>query len=297
MNPINRQNPLTLIDEFIQSLDELAGNENNRDLNCAIDSWCRELSINQHFPQASTEIIKNKNQWIQDNRIYREFLPLYQNLLVTTDKKIMGGIGNSFNRLKNISNKDFYHNVQETKEEMNVKSIVLIAFVLTGIGLLLYLFNKKEDSNKSQYNNQLNNDLAYQPSVEEKQVLALLIKSDRYQELIHSLNKNNEKFWQTEDASKLYGATQGLWIGAKSKFDQSRIKQKLNNCNPVTSTSEYDVHFVKIELDKNDSRFHSDVNPMDRRDAFMELGNKSLQITVSPRLSCKAYENTEFYSR
>lgn len=129
----------------------------------------------------------------------------------------------------------------------------------------------------------------------QKHILALLIKSDRYQELIHSLKDN--RFLQSKDSSKLYGATQGLWIGAKSKFDKSRIKQELINCHPVSTTSEYDVHFVTIELDGDDYRFYPDVNPMDRRDAFIELGNKSPRITVSPRLSCKAYENTEFYSR
>ena len=108
--------------------------------------------------------------------------------------------------------------------------------------------------------------------------------------------KNNRRL-QPEDSSKLYGATQGLWIGAKSKFDKSQIKQELINCKPVTSTSEYDVHFVTIELDEDDSRFYPGVNQMDRRDAFMELGKRSPVITVSPRLPCKAYENTEFYNR
>ncbi|VEP12189.1 hypothetical protein H1P_1380016 [Hyella patelloides LEGE 07179] len=36
---------------------------------------------------------------------------------------------------------------------------------------------------------------------------------------------------------------------------------------------------------------------MDRRDAFIELVKRSPKIAVSPRLSCKAYEHTEFYSR
>ncbi|MGL5835801.1 MAG: hypothetical protein ACRC1Z_21610 [Waterburya sp.] len=142
---------------------------------------------------------------------------------------------------------------------------------------------------------QNNNYLPRQSFIGEKHVLALLIKSDRYQDLIHLLKNNS--YLQPEDSSKLYGATQGLWIGTTSKFNKSQIKQELINCSPVTTTSEYDVHFVTIELDSDDSRFYPDVNPMDRRDAFVELGKRSPQITVYPRLSCKAYENTEFYSR
>ena len=133
-----------------------------------------------------------------------------------------------------------------------------------------------------------------------KCILALLIKSDRYQDLIHSLKDSKSNRLKPQDAFKLYGATQGLWIGTKSEFDKSQIKQKFEPHNRVTVTSEYseyDVHFVKIELDEDDYRFHPDVNPMDRRDAFIELGKRSPQITVSSRLSCKAYENTEFYSR
>lgn len=36
---------------------------------------------------------------------------------------------------------------------------------------------------------------------------------------------------------------------------------------------------------------------MDRKDAFIELAERSPRVTVSPRLTCQAYENTEFYSR
>ena len=154
---------------------------------------------------------------------------------------------------------------------------------------------KYKENDLHEFTIQNNNYLPRQYSIGEKHILALLIKSDRHQELIHSLNNNN--FLQSEDSSILYGATQGLWIGAKSKFEQSQINQKLINCNPVSTTSEYDVYFVTIELDSDDSRFYLNVNPMDRRDAFIELGKRSPQIKVSRRLACKAYENTEFYSR
>lgn len=300
MNLIRRQTS-TLVSKFALASNKIARDKNNQDLDTAINSWCTELSINEYFPNVSTEIIENKNQWLQDNDVLTETLQLYRNLLVITDKKLTKvGIGNSGGHLENIYPTDFYHNVRKTKENMSAKSIVLIAFVLTGIGLLLFLLNKKENSNNSRSSNRRsNNAIAYQPLVREKHILALLIKSDRYQDLIHSLKDSKSNYLKPQDASKLYGATQGLWIGAKSKFENSqiKIKRELNNRHPVTTTSEYDVHFVTIELDEDDSRFYPDVNPMDRRDAFIELAERSPRITVSPRLSCKAYENTEFYSR
>jgi preprotein translocase subunit SecG len=287
--------PSSPLTKFNFILNKLADDERNSDLDEAIISWCMELSLEKDFPKISQEIIENKNLWIKHITVFDITLQLYRKLLVVTDKKIMGGFGNSFDRLKNISKKDFYHNVKETRIEMNTKSIIFIAFIFTGIGFLLYWLNKKNSDKNLQANIRSNTHYNHQTLIKEKCILALLIKSDRYQELIDSLEKDN--FWQTEEISKLYGATQGLWIGSKSKFDNSQIKQELINCNPVNSTSEYDVHFVTIELDSNDSRFHPDVNQMDRRDAFIELGKRSPQITVSPRLSCKAYENTEFYSR
>ena len=284
-----------MMKKFNFVLDRLAEDKRNENLDEAIISWCIELSLEKDFPQISRVIIRNKNEWIQQNIVVGITLEIYRQLLVVTDKKIMGGIGNSFNRLKNISSKDFYYNIREVKQEMNAKSIIIVAFVLTAVGLLLYLLNKKDGNSNLQSKSKTANYSNYIPPIREKYILALLIKSDRYQDVIHSMKNNN--YLQPEDSSKLYGATQGLWIGTKSKFKESQIKQELDNCNPVTTTSEYDVHFVTIVLDDNDSRFCPDVNAMDRRDAFVELGKRSPQVTVSPRLSCKAYENTEFYNR
>jgi hypothetical protein len=299
MNSDYYPTPSSLIKKFNFIFNRLAEDERNSDLDEAIISWCIELSLEKDFPKISQEIITNKDSWISFSQKSEITLKLYRQLLVVTDKNRTGGFGNSFDRLKNISSKDFYQNIQETRKKMNTKSIIFIAFIFTGIGFLFYWLNRKDKNNNLQSNigfntnpNTYNN---HQTLTKEKYILALLIKSDRYQELIHSLKNNN--FWQTEEISKVYGATQGLWIGSKSKFDNSQIKQSLINCNPVSSTSEYDVHFVTIELDSNDSRFYPNVNPMDRRDAFIELEKRSPQIAVSPRLSCKAYENTEFYSR
>lgn len=148
------------------------------------------------------------------------------------------------------------------------ESLLVIAFVLTGIGLLIYLLNKK-DSNRNARSSIRSNTYFNNPTpIKEKYILALLIKSDRYRYLIDSLNSN--QYLQPKDSHKLYGATQALWIGTKSKFERSQIKQELNEKNRVNTTSEYDVHFVTIELDKYDSRFDRDVNQMDRRDAFIE---------------------------
>jgi hypothetical protein len=140
--------PLSFLKSFDNILERLAQDKRNINLDEAIISWCIELSLEKYFPKVSQEIIENKNQWIQHSAISNITLKLYRNFLVITDKKIMGGFGNSlFNRLNNISRQDFSHIIQETKKEMNAKSIVFVAFVFTGIGLLLFLLNKKDNNN------------------------------------------------------------------------------------------------------------------------------------------------------
>ncbi|VEP12190.1 conserved hypothetical protein [Hyella patelloides LEGE 07179] len=218
MNHIYRSKQLTFLDKFDSSLNKLIQDKKNQDLDYAIISWCIELSIDRYFPQASKEIRYKTNQWIQHHIVIQISLEIYRNLLIITDQKCTRlGLGKIFGNLNNISQVDFRSNIKETKNKMSTKSILLIAFVLTGIGLLLFLLNKKENQKNSENTNQSNAYLPNQIPVREKYILALLINSDRHQKLIYSLKSNNHL--KSEDSSKLYGATQGLWIGTRSKFD------------------------------------------------------------------------------
>ena len=296
MNSSYSLTPLSTLKKFNFVVEKLAEDKKNKNIDEAIISWCIELSLEKYFPLVSREIINNKNLWLQQNIVLKIALQLYRDLLIETDKRVTKiGLGTYLGNFENISRIDFYHNVQKVKHKMNIKTIVFVAFILTGVGLLLYILNQKNGSSNIRYSIQKNTYSSNVKNVREKYILTLLIKSDRYQDLIYSLKENS--YLKPDDSLKLYGATQGLWIGAKNQFNETQIKQELINSNPVTATSEYDVNFVTIELDEDDSRFYPDVNQMDRRDAFIELANKSPRITVSPRLSCKAYENTEFYSR
>ena len=303
MKVIQRFNE-TPVYKFNQILNELEDIYKDRSLNLsqAIIVWCNQLSIDRVFirnsknvPPVSQKIEKYVNQWLKNNLIIDMCLEIYRLILLVTDRNLFIKVEKLSFYFKDIERNSLKNNIQEAHKEMNNRSILIVGFILTGIGLLLFLLKQNKRQNNSRGQKFQNDKYSSHPSLQEKYTLALLIKSDRYQELIHSLK--DKDYLQPEDSSKLYGATQGLWIGAKSQFDNSQIKRELDNCKSVTSTSEYDVHFVTIELDEDDSRFDPGVNPMDRRDAFMELGKRSPQITVSPRLPCKAYENTEFYNR
>lgn len=281
---------------FNNALNQLARDARNRDLHYAISSWSKVISELGDFDALKIE--DHAYKWLRSQYIVTSSFKFYKQILLVTNSRFMlDGLANK--TLENISEDSFKTNIQKTTSNMETIIILLIGFMLAAIGLVLLMFNNQQNISKNRNIIIKNNDVSFnQFSKVEKYILVLLIKSDRYQELIHSLeNNSNNRRLQLEDSSKLYGATQGLWIGEKSKFDRTQINQKLINCSPVSNTSEYDVHFVKIELDENDDRFYHNVNPMDRRDAFIELGKRSPQITVSDRLPCKAYENTEFYSR
>lgn len=251
------------MNKFNHIINELAQEARNQDIGYAVASWCRIISQLGHYD--TQKVKENANKWLNKIQL----------------------VDNPLNFLNKI-------NIFANNESTN--KVLILAFVATGAGLLQYLLNEKEKINKLE--EQIIQDANYLSSkayIKQKNILVLLIKSDRYQELIDSLKSDN--YLNPEDSFKLYGATQGLWIGTENEFNKSQIKQELNIRPSVTTKSEYDVHFVKIELDRDDSRFAPNVNPMDRRDAFIELADKSPKIEVSPRLSCEAYEHTEFYSR
>lgn len=179
---------------------------------------------------------------------------------------------------------------------MSIQLIVLIAFALTGIGLLLFRLNQKNQRINDEQNIQYNVSQPYAKDYhKEKFILTLVINAERDRDLINSLQ--NSTSLELEDSRKLYDATKYLWMDSENKFKRSAINQEFTNNYLVDISSEYDVYFVKIELDKFDPRFEPEINQMDRRDAFRNLANQSPKVTVSQRLSSKAYENTEFYSR
>lgn len=293
-----------IVDRFNCILDELNTKYSSEYLvlDDAILIWCNRLSIDKIFPRyspnippVSQKIKQHTNQWIQNDYLVSLSLKIYRRLLLITDSNLTKGGGNVFFSFKDFPQDKFKINIKETKNNMSNKMLLLIAFVLTGVGLLLFLLNKKEKTNNSrEYKERSNTYLPYQP-LQEKYVLALLINGDRNQKLIQSLK--NSSYLKPEDSRQLYNATQALWIGSKTEFERSKIKSEFNNSDLLTTKSEYDVYFVSIELNEIDPGFKQNANQMDRIDAFKELANKGDKITVSERLLSKAYENTEFYSR
>lgn len=100
-----------------------------------------------------------------------------------------------------------------------------------------------------------------------------------------------------KDGESLYEITKYLWLGDESKY--FKIKDNLSQYSVSKGQeSEYDICLVSIELNQADQGFNSNVNQLDRYDAFRKLADlSSVNLTISPRLQMEAYENIGVYNR
>jgi hypothetical protein len=99
-----------------------------------------------------------------------------------------------------------------------------------------------------------------------------------------------------KDGESLYEITKYLWVGTEDKY--SKIKANISDYSVAKGAeSEYDIYLVSIELNQADEGFNSNVNQLDRYDAFRKLADLSVNLTISPRLQMEAYGNIGVYSR
>ncbi|MGB3637929.1 MAG: hypothetical protein WBA39_10205 [Rivularia sp. (in: cyanobacteria)] len=95
---------------------------------------------------------------------------------------------------------------------------------------------------------------------------------------------------------KLYEITKNLWLGSETDFHQ--IKSNLNRYVVAEEEkSEYDIKLLYLELKQSDQGFQSNVDQLERYDAFRKLYDLVVNCEISPRLQMEAYEKFEVYSR
>lgn len=124
-----------------------------------------------------------------------------------------------------------------------------------------------------------------------KQSLVLVVSASQ-SDFLESLQAKRRI--DISDGETLYEMTKYLWLGSETDFNQS--KSKLSQYLVAKGEeSEYDIYLVYFELNKADERFKSNVNQLDRYDAFRNLDN--LEINITPRLQMEAYENIDVYNR
>jgi hypothetical protein len=191
----------------------------------------------------------------------------------------------------------------------NIKFVVLIAFAITAIGYFIYKLNKpkqqqttrREEPEKSNSNPLDSSIYTVQtppiptPTVQKitKQFLVLVVSHAQAGFLESLKAKRRIDF---KDGESLYEVTKYLWLGDETEY--SKIEPNIGKYSVAKGAeSEYDIYLVYIELNQSDEGFNSNVDQLDRYDAFRKLADLSVNLTISPRLQMEAYENIGVYNR
>lgn len=278
---------------LVNSWNSLINKPNNSNLEQAIVYWCKEIRLNE---SESVSVRENIHEWIQNQSIIEIAITAASQFgFLISYKTFFGSFeGRHPNELNSNEFTQYIKDQQGFIEKPNnARVVLLIAFVLVGIGFLLHTLDKKFQQEQGLSSSSTNRNSV--TSLNQKSILVLVINAER-EDLINILKERNritESDWE-----ELYNATQFLWIGTLPEFSSSDIFNYFSKGNTVNfDTSEYDVYFIRIDLSKPDPGFRSGVLQIDRRDAFQRLPETSRGISISPRLSSEAYSGKGFYNR
>lgn len=281
------------LQKFNNILHELERDQQYQDLWNAILLWCNELYLYQKIGVDHKTIISYIEEWQNEYKI----LVIYQNIA----SAVWEGISHlSSNFRSNNQESEINKNYTGWIEKMNIKYILLIAFVLTGVGVGLYLLdqNKKKSKRNRTSRPQPDYDRTSLPEPTRQlqpNILILVINAENNETIIETLKRESKV--TSENWENLYNSMEALWMGEKSEFNGTGLERNfLPNENSEPSESEYDVYFIKIELKENIQGFEKNRNSLERFDAFEALSKKEHKvIKISPRLSIRSTENSYLY--
>jgi len=293
---------------FVQILDQVTaqtsqegqGNKYVRDyLIHAIGLWCKELNIPQDIKDYILRGYKQHDINSLTNYIYQKWEPKPQKRLT------FEGWEEYYeeSKLYQIVNQVIFNQMNRRSE--NMKFIVLIAFGITAIGYFIYYINqqKQQPTTRREETRQSHSNFPVASSVSTVQTpsipkntnqFLILVVSHSQADFLKSL-QGKERI-DFKDGESLYEITKYLWLGSETEY--SKIKRNIMEYLVAKGEeSEYDIYLVYIELNQADEGFNSNVDQLDRYDAFRKLADLSDTLTISPRLQMEAYGNIEVYNR
>jgi hypothetical protein len=291
-----------------QTIRERQGSKGFReDLSHAIGIWCHQFNMSQDI---TDYILRGYDQpEIQrlTNYICEEGRTEDKNFIV----KIPTIFGDEFKRFK-VTN-PFYQHINALFYRMNIRSedmkfIVLIAFAITAIGYFIYRLNQQKQETTRGEEPRPYNTTPLSPTVSTVQTPSIITSSipkNTNQFLILVVSHSQADFLESlvaksdinsNDGESLYEITKYLWLGSESEFSQTTANIKQYSVSKGAE-SEYDIYLVYVELKEADEGFTSNVNQLDRYDAFRKLDDLALNLRISPRLQMEAYGNIKVYNR
>lgn len=208
----------------------------------------------------------------------------------------------------------FCQHINALLNRMNIRSedmkfIVLIAFGITAVAYWFYIINqqKQQQTTRGEEPRQ-DNPNPLPPTVYTVQTpstptppipkttnqFLILVVSHSQADFLESLVAKSDI--NSNDGESLYEITKYLWLGSESEFSQTTANIKQYSVSKGAE-SEYDIYLVYVELKEADEGFTSNVNQLDRYDAFRKLDDLALNLRISPRLYMEAYGNIKVYNR
>jgi hypothetical protein len=222
-----------------------------------------------------------------------------------TETNLLDGLTTIFKQKSDFYNRIHLFLYRMSIRSENMKIIVLIGFVITAVGYWLYIINRQKEQTQqptrrpetrpNQYISTSPSPLVQTPPVQRitKQFLVLVISASQIDFLNSILSKRKIDF---SDGEKLYELTEYLWIG--QEIDYQKIKSNISSYQVSPGQeSEYDIHLVSIEIKRIEPGFQSNVNQLDRYDAFRKLSDLTVDFEISPRLQMEAYGDFAVYNR
>lgn len=293
---------------FVQILNQVADKNKKECQHCkyiddylsnAIKIWCHQLEIPKEI---TNDIRRGYKQFYKieelTNYLEQEYGSKQQEINVLEQ---LGKLKNSIlnNTLNNFV--EYFLNRINIKGN-NMKIIALIAFLITAVAYWIYKINHKKEQPQQpqQFTHRTevkqHKSVSYVPSPLikiTKQFLVLVIAAEQ-SDVINSIAAQRRIYFN--DGEQLYELTKNLWLGSETDFN--KIKSNANRYVVAEEEkSEYDIKLLYLQLKQSDQGFQSNVDQLERYDAFCKLSDLVVNFEISPRLQMEAYENFEVYSR
>ncbi len=277
---------------FNEILHKLEEDQRNQKLEYAIRSWYRELNLDRTIGLDYEKIKSYIEEWKNEYKI----LIIYHNI----GSVVWGEISSWPSKLLGNNQKlEINKNYTGLIEKMNIKYIILIAFIFAGVGVALYLSDQNHKKSKRDRTSTPQRDYSSTyPSLSprqspQKNILILVINAKNNEGLIQSLN--SEKPVPSTILENIYRSTKVLWIGNQEDFDDSGLNHPFSQAE-TSQPFDYDVYFVKIELDKYVRGFKENADALERADAFERLTQTKHEVKeTSKRLSIESAHNPHLY--
>lgn len=286
------------IQAFREMWTDLAQDQRNLKLENAIHAWIIRLDLPSDISKHINQFINNIWKWLylcrpDFNKMISIFLDELS-FFIKIGKNLTTLVSPESDYIKAINS-----GLVSIRRRNQVKLVLLIAFVLSGVGIMLFFLDQRSKSLAAKPLMHPSYALPTQTvnaQARENFSLILLINSDE-QEVIKSLV--DRKSLTEEISDDVCYASRYLWQGAEqdSLFSEIMTSFEGEGGNKDHEESEYDVYLVHISLPELMEGLERNKTLPERLDAFRQLAEKKPAVRCSPRLSSDEYSAEGFYRR